>query len=495
MDTSHLPRPRLVPQGVIQNPELRFRANMGGTMDIPGGDWHLGEYGESIINGGCTLYEVFAGKANNFKTTMISDTVATIMDRYTNMMSSCTWKDEEETSNKRRITGLMSRRSGFEAFQDNPMAICDHGYLVVTDKGVQSLNKWWSAIRDFAGGKVKDKTNYFESEFVDTHGKPISFLLPTLSVIDSISEAECDDIVTIRDKTEVGQKEAQMLYMRQGLGKDRIIRESQTVSSTANHFMIMACQWGEEKPEIGGNPMAGPKPKKMNTFKGNEKLRGVPDSMLYLPQHVWLLDGSKNLRDDAGGNAEFPLDFDSSTENLDLWMVPARMLRSKTGMSAFSLNLIVSQKRGFQPTLTEFYNIFRMKKRFGITGSGQYYNLDLMPELKLQRTEVRARIDENPLLRRALNITSEIAQIQDYDEKWSSKIPPLTEIRKKLESDGYDWNTLLSTRGWHTFKAFRPLNDPFLSSMDILKMFYNEYEPYWLEKDKKTIRKEFMKTT
>ena len=493
MTNSTPPSARLVPPGIIQNPDMRFRANFGATMDIPGGDWYTGEYGESILNGGITLYEVFAGKANNFKTTMITDVVATIMDRYCGMQSSCTWKDEEETSNKHRIASLLVSKPGFEAFRDNPMGIFDAGYLIVTDKGVQSINKWWAAIRNWGPMKLKDKSNMLESEFIDSNGKPISFLIPTLSVMDSISEAECDDITTLRDKTEAGQKEGQMLYMRQNLGKDRIIREAQTVGSTFNHFIVMACQWGLEKAEIGGNPMAGPKPKKMNTFKGEEKLRGVPDSMLYLPQHIWLLDGAKNLRDDAGGNAEFPLDFESSNENLDLWMVPARMLRSKTGMSAFSLNLIFSQKRGLQSTLTEFYNIFRLKKRFGITGSGQYYNLDLLPDVKLQRTEIRRRIDEGGLINRAINLTSEISQIQDYDHVWSSKIPPITDIRKKLESDGYDWNVLLNTRGWHTFKEFRSKNLPFLSSKDLLKMFYNEYTPYWLEKDKKTIRKEFMK--
>lgn len=488
-----LPRARLVPGGIIQNPELRFRANFGATMDVPGGDWHLGQYGESILNGGLTLYEVFAGKANNFKTTLLTDAVATVMERYTNMQSSCTWKDEEETSNKRRIAQLLAQKDCFKMFRENPMAIYDAGYLVITDKGVQSINKWWNAIRDWGPTKLKDKSNTLESEFVDSKGDPISFLIPTSSVIDSISEAETDEVMTIRDKTEVGQKEAQMLYMRQGLGKDRIIREAQTVGSTFNHFMFMACQWGQEKPEIGGNPMAGPKAKKMNTLKGEEKLRGVPDSMLYLPQHVWILDGAKNLRDDVGANAEFPLDLDSSNENIDLWMVPARMIRSKTGMSAFTLNLIFSQKRGLQPTLTEFYNIFRMKKRYGITGAGQYYNLDLLPDLKLQRTEIRRRIEENGILNRAINITSEISQIQDYDPVWSSKVPPITEIYKKLKSDGYDWEVLLKTRGWHTFKEYRPMFDPFLSSEDILRMFYNEYTPYWLEKDKKTIRKEFQR--
>lgn len=493
MATANIQQTILRAEGIPQNKEIRFRANVGGTIDIPTGRWHHGEYGESIMNGGVTLYEGVSGKANNFKTTIVADFVAIILERYTNMQSSCTWSDQEETSDMGRIASIIVQKKGFDVFADDPMAIYDLGYITVTDKGSMPSNKWWEGIRNFVDAKVKNKSLMMDSEFADRHGKPISFLLPSVSVIDSISELEGEDVMAIRDKTEIGQKEANMLYMHQGRGKDRLIREAQTVASRGNHFMLMTAQWGEDKADIGASPMSGPKAKKMNTIRQGEKIRGVPDSFLYLPQHVWLINGSENLKDDSRSNAEFPLDFDSSVENLDLWRCPTSMIRSKTGLSAFSLDLIVSQKRGFQPTLTEFFNIFRRKKRYGIDGAGQHYSLDLYPELKLQRTEIRTKIDTDPLLRRAINITSEISQIGDYDVHWSSRIPTMKDLRKKLEADGYDWNILLQTRGWFTFKEFKPFCDPFLSSMDILKMYYNEYTPYWLEADKKTIKKEFRK--
>lgn len=480
-------------EGIPQNKEIRFRANVGSCIDIPTGRWVPGKYGESIMNGGVTLYEAVAGKANNFKTTILTEFLAVLLERYTNMSSSFTWKDEEETSDFGRIASILVQKKGFERFRNDPMAIFDAGYITVTDKGLQPSNEWWEGIRNFTEAKIKNKSLMMESEFADRHGNFIPFLLPSGSIIDSISELETNDIAMIRDKVQVGKKEAQMIYMRQGLGKDRIIREAQTVSSRGNHAIYMAAQWGEDKADIGAGPMSGPKAKKMNSIKQGEKIRGVPDSFLYLPQHLWLINGSERLKDDNNINAEFPLDFDSDVENLDLWRCPTLMLRSKTGLTMFSLDLIVSQKRGLQSTLTEFYNIFRNKKRYGIEGSGQFYTLDLFPDLKLQRTEVRRRIDENAGLRRAINMTSEISQIGDFDVTWSSKIPPIKEIKKKLESDGYDWNTLLQTRGWFTFNEFKKFNDPFLSSMDLLKMFYGDYEPYWLEKDKKTVRKEFAK--
>lgn len=480
--------------GIPQNKEIRFRANVGACMDIPTGQWRKGKYGESIINGGIPLFWGVSGKANNYKTTILIWIVARILYRYTMLRSSCTWFDTEESSDMGRMAMLFSHMEGFDKFETDMMRLFDEGYLTVTDKSSMFGNRWWDGINSFVDEKVKNaKLWEMATEIVDRHGEFICFMMPSMSAVDSISEFEDEKVTALRDKTSIADKEANMLYMNQGRGKDRLIREAGGVSSRGNHFVFLNAQWGEDKGDLGASPMAGPKAKKMNTIRQGEKIRGVPDSFLYLPQHVWLINGSENLKDDTKSNAEFPLDFASTVENLDLWRCPMTMLRSKTGMSAIQLDLIVSQKRGVQPELTEFFNIFRRKKRYGIDGSGQYYSMDLYPELKLQRTEVRRKLDTDPLLQRAVNLTSEISQIGDFDHVWSSKIPPLKEIRKKLESDGYDMNTLLKTRGWFTFNDFKQFHDPFLSSMDLLNMYYDDYVPHWLENDKKTIRKEFAK--
>lgn len=482
--------------GVPQNKEIRFRANVGACLDIPTGQWRTGKHGESIINGGIPLYWAASGKANNYKTTILIWVIARILYRYSMMRSSCTWFDTEESSDMGRMAMLFSKMEGFDQFEGDMMRLFDEGYLTVTDKSSQFGNRWWDAINEFVDGKAKQaKVWEMATEIVDRHGEFISFMLPSVSAVDSISEFEDEKVTALRDKTSIADKEANMLYMNQGRGKDRLIREAGGLSSRGNHFVLLNAQWGEDKGDLGASPMAGPKAKKMNTIKQGEKIRGVPDSFLYLPQHLWLINGSENLKDDSRTNAEFPLDFDSTVENMDLWRCPMTMLRSKTGMSAIQVDLIVSQKRGVQPTLTEFFHIFRKKKRYGIDGAGQYYNMDLYPELKLQRTTVRRSMDEDKKLERAINLTSEIAQIGDFDAVWSSKIPPMKDLRKKIEADGYDWNTLLQTRGWFTFNEFKPFHDPFLSSMDLLKMYYGEYTPYWLESDKKTVRKEFTKQT
>ena len=66
------------------------------------------------------------------------------------------------------------------------------------------------------------------------------------------------------------------------------------------------------------------------------------------------------------------------------------------------------------------------------------------------------------------------------------------ELYEDLKKKGYDWNILLNTRGWWTIENDKHLI-PFLSTRDLLNMRAGTYHPYWLEDDKKTIKKDFIK--
>ena len=468
---------------------VKIHANVGATIDIPTGHFVKGKYGESLLKGGIPAFFGVSGKANNFKSTILAWMLLVALYRLTRHTASLSWYDTEVNVELYRLATLASYIEGYENFTEENGTVFDRGLWVFTDKGNMPGNKWVAALQDFLAEKVKNtKSIIQQSPFLDLDGSLINMMMPTASAIDTISEFESEDVIAMRDKTEIGQKEGNTINMRQGLGKDRLIRESPSMTARGAHFLGMAAQWGEEKPDISAGPMSGPKPKKMNTLRQGEKIRGVPDSFLYLPQHVWLVDGSSVLKDDDF----YPLENDAMTsENMDLYRCPMKMLRSKTGMSGFSLDIIVSQKRGVDPSMTEFYNVAKNFKRFGMEGAGQYFTFDLLPDTeKLQRTTIRKNMHRNPQLRRAVNLTSEICQIGEYYPSEKSRIPSLKDLREKLIADGYDWNTLMNTRGWWTFQ-----NDvqavPFLSSMDLINMFHNEYEPFWLEKDKKTLRAEF----
>ncbi len=171
---------------------------------------------------------------------------------------------------------------------------------------------------------------------------------------------------------------------------------------------------------------------------------------------------------------------DNTEMGTDLNIVTLRQLRSKSGPTGITLELIVSQNEGVLPSLTEFHYI-KGNERFGLTGTLQHYALDLYPDVKLSRTTVRTKIDNDPKLRRALNITSELLQMHQL---WTHLDPKLLctpkELYDDLKAKGYDWNEeILITRGWWTLDNDKhPVK--FLSTMDLLRLRTGQYpKPYW----------------
>ena len=135
------------------------------------------------------------------------------------------------------------------------------------------------------------------------------------------------------------------------------------------------------------------------------------------------------------------------------------------------------------PALSEFHYC-KTNGRWGLGGNDRNYWLDLYPDVKLMRTTVRGKLDNDPLLARAMNITSEMLQISQYWPAFPKELlctpAQLYEDLKKL---GYDINDLLNTRGWWTLNN-KDYHVPMLTTLDLLKMRVGQYFPYWMNPDK-----------
>jgi hypothetical protein len=107
----------------------------------------------------------------------------------------------------------------------------------------------------------------------------------------------------------------------------------------------------------------------------------------------------------------------------------------------------------------------------------------LLPDVSLQRTTLRKQINENYALRRALEITSEMLQMQYlFSPAGKQYLCTPEDLYNDLIAMGYDWDTLLNkTRGYWIFEEEDNNNLPFLSTMDLLRMRGGVYTPYWLK--------------
>ena len=153
-------------------------------------------------------------------------------------------------------------------------------------------------------------------------------------------------------------------------------------------------------------------------------------------------------------------------------------LRSKSGPTGLPFELVISQSEGVHVGLTEF-NYIRSMDRFGLGGHDRSYYLELLPEVALSRTTIRGKIDSNPRLQRALEITSELCQITHlWHDVPKDKLCTPKQLYEDIKAKGYDWDELLDTRAWWTFDDYdHPIKR--LTTMDLLNMRLGEYTPYW----------------
>ncbi len=229
--------------------------------------------------------------------------------------------------------------------------------------------------------------------------------------------------------------------------------------------------------------------KKLQYLKQGDAIKGVSTKFFYLLNNAWYAHTARVLKNQTTKLPEYPRNSEESSET-DLNIVKLTQMRSKTGISGYTIDIIVSQTEGVLPTLTEFHYI-KENGRFGLDGSAINYNLVFCPDVSLSRTKVRLKIEEDADLRRGINIASELCQLHKFHPQLRNKDLLCTpkELYEDLKAMGYDWKVLLKTRGYWLIDNYTDKDVPFLSVVDLLKMRKGLYVPFFLDKDKKVISK------
>lgn len=470
-----------------ESPSVKIMLNIGALLDIPSGYYLKGQHNESILNGGLGMLTGVTGIGNNFKSTlmhyMMLSAASKVMEVNDTYMSTF---DTEINIHENR---LISFTKGFKVFQDRN--IINEGIWSVTDKTVYYGNEWYELLRSYLKEKKKSADKHMRTTpFLERDGKTLmQTVVPTFGEIDSLTEFDTEDIAKIQDENELGESGGNTIHMRQGLAKTRMLMDLPGLCGGANHYMLLSAHLGKETA-IAAGPYAAPPTKKLQHMRVGDKVKGVTDKFHFLMNNFWQVYNASPLLNDTSKGPEYPVNSnDPQPGNMDLNVVTVKLLRSKSGPSGASFDIVVSQAEGVLPSLTEFHYI-KSNKRYGLDGSLQNFHLDLYPDLNLTRPTIRSKINSDPLLQRALNITAELFQITNVwrhiDASLACTPKELYEDLKKL---GYDWNVLLKTRGYWVFDNDKhPV--PFLSTMDLMRMRVGDYHPYWMNDDK-TIKSGF----
>lgn len=486
----------LLTPSFAQSPFVKPMINIGGLFDIPTGTYMEGRHGEMILNGGLATVTGVVGLGNQFKSTLMEFMLFRAMMRIASLDRRSTGSTYDTEINKHimRLKALMAaflEEVGW--FED----MIDSGKWTLTDKSVMLADVWYDQLKDWLQKKKKGaSTLLMETPFLERDGSLMKIPVPTFGLVDSFSEFVTNNVQKMADDNSLGDSKANTIYMKQGADKGRFLMEIPALCQGAYHYLGLTAHMGQK---IEMDPYS-PSPKQLQHLSNNLTIKGATGKFTYLTNNTWWCHGAKVLQEEGSKDGPlYPRDSDDKLKfDPDLNELTVRNLRGKSGVTGLGMTILVSQREGILPSLSEFHYIRGVKesdsKRWGVGGNNINYYLDLLPEVKLGRTTVRGKIDSDAVLRRALTITSELCQISQIWNGYDNYPLVPAELFAKVKEQGYNWDMLLQTRGWWSLDNDNPDHvAPFLTTMDLLRMAKGEYHPYWLEADKVTIKEAYRK--
>lgn len=463
----------LISPSVIEAPEMRMRLNVGMMADIPTGSYIKLPDGRNVLNGGIHQTLGISGLPNTYKSTFMMTLTARALGRLlaNNTPSNVSTYDTEITLERTRLQKIIDGVYGLAKF--NPLRT---GIWILSSKAEQDGTDWWAAVRKMGRSKIKNKRSIMvDTPFMNEQGIPYRVPLPTFVHLDSITAFRSKDTEDLDDKVELGDSKGLMLYMKSGLAKARLLTTMSGLAEAANIYFMASAHVGEASADVGAGPYALKPDKKLPTMRGNQRYKGVTDNFFSLLGGIWQTDRVAPLYN-GDKKPMYPKNsHDNKDLDTDLIEITVKLMRSKSSGDGISVVYVLSKTEGFLIPLSEFHHI-KTADYFGLVGSNINYVCALYPEVKLQRTNVRAKLETDERLQRAINICSEMLQIYTHRKhrNENQRMSP-EELYEKLKTKGYNWDKILDSRGWYSLGT-PPKGTLTITTMDLLEIATDDLE-------------------
>lgn len=465
---------------VFATPRFRPAVNVGCLMDISTGKFEFGEHGEAVLNGGISALTGVCARPNNFKTWLAVHMLAQLRQSF-RRAHSITYDSEGTMDPVGRFTAISRNNSYLSTidFKDDPQ-------FAFTDLSQYNGDEFFDLFRKTLGGKGKDEKNHtMTTPFINAKGETKTALYPSGGLLDSLSRMTVTSVEAIYDKNVIGDSGMNTEALNNGRAKKQMFNQLPGLCAKTGAYIILTAH---VKDVIQMEAYPTDK-RNLSYMKKDTVLEGVSGGMYSLPNNVWMITSNKPLQNKEK-MPEYPWDNSTAMQgDTDLTKLTMVNIRGKGGMSGLPINLVVSQSEGILPSLSEF-DYCKENNRFGIEGSLQNYSMSLLPDVKLSRTKVRQRLNDDPRLQRAVRITADILQMHQFHRGAYGEdlLCDPAVLRDDLAAMGYDWDMLLTqTRPYWVPREDEDLHDEeYLSTLDLLRMRKGLYIPYWFTKEQKS---------
>lgn len=457
-------------------PRFRPALNIGCMLDLPTGKFELGSRGESILNGGLGSFTGIAARPNMFKTAIAVYMISRVRKAFQHSHSLA--YDTEGTLHPVQRFQMVARGDEYLESLDYEN---DPQFSFTDLSAYPGGEQFFKTFRDAVETKTKAEKEYMRTTpFVDPHGKELQALYPTTGMIDSFTRLRISSVDKNYEKNLVGDSALNTDAMATGKAKNQLLNQVPGICANTGTYFIMTAHVGN----IINMEMYPTDKRSLRHQKKDTTILGVSPGFYALPNNLWDITDARPLHN----RDKLPLypvrGRDYKPGDPDLMTVTMINLRGKGGISGMPITLVVSQSEGLLPSLSELHNCIS-NDYFGMEGSNVNFSMALCPDEKMTRPSVREKLDGSAKLRRAVQLTSEILQLYQLHRDLAAeyRVEPKA-LYDELAAMGYDWDELLNTRSYWVFKEDEALHpQPYLSAMDLLRMWRHEYVPYWLSKE------------
>ena len=442
-------------------PPPRMGLNVGAGLDIPTGYFIKDRKGNDVLLGGLSNLQGEMGDPNTDKTTlaiyMMLSGLNTIAYSYmSELMIYCS----EGTLRVERINNLSKQFEHLDRNEYEELIMSFHSIAEITPE------EWYDKVfADYVKKKRESKDYFIDIEFLNNPNdktKMLKVKLPTGMLMDTITyfnpSTSVDLIMGEHEKKKgVGSNDSatKTIGLNDAKFKTDIMSTMTAATLRTNTYAMIVAHVGDNI-NLDNSPYGPKQRQQIGSLSSNEKIKGVPGNYTRLLTSLWQTTNKSYLYNQATKLAEYPLGNDMDTVKEELGVVTLKQHRSKDNMSRSLVEIVVSQKEGVLPHLSQF-RMLKQEKNFGFEGNDRSYNLLLYPEVKLGRTTVRGLIDSDPKLRRALEFTADYLQMTKYFPEFGliNLYCGLDVLYKEIDAMGYDWNKIfLLTRNWWTPKQY-----------------------------------------
>jgi hypothetical protein len=434
--------------------ELGPSLNTGTILDLMTGTFERGVSGW-YLSGGLSFTNGITGANSSFKSALIQSLITRVLNIYPDS-TACYHETEMHLKDLSRFDQV---KGYLPSVKDK---IILHS---ATEYDLVQQNEF---IKDLINTKLQHKEDLtVETPFISQiTGKPYRMMIPTIIVEDSWSNAITASEQELYESTLIGDSKQNLVYMRDGLLKTSMLRNLISQAAKANIYLIFIVHKGK-KNELGQNAFI-PQPKDFQFMKQDEKLKNVGANFPYLMMTLINASSIKTLVD-TDKACLYPDDSDASKE---LSEVTYTIVKCKGNMAGTSMSFIMSQAQGYLSDITNFHYL-KFLKDYGISGKGKY-NLQLCPSISFTRKDIRAQVRTNYEFSRALDLTAQLAYIQNNWNKNTCKVDisiTLESFISELMSGrlSIKMEDILNSRSYWSYDETNETR-PYLSIFDILEL-------------------------